>query len=436
MHETRPIFRLHRDGIFSSVRFTLTLLGLLSLVYSTGCYAPLRSPATPAACLSNVYRMPERSFATELNLASLAIQAPEDYILGPNDTLEVSVSGLSDPGPDEQVRPINVRIMANGKVRLPLVGEIEVKNMNLSEAQEAIDEAYSPNILKSPKTSILLAASEIFNIPVIGEVTSPGVKSLPRYQNDIANALAMAGGLTPFAAEVIEVHRRMPDYELVRRVSNTISVGLDNQSGVFPEVTIDPNGEGMLLDGSKKVVLRIPLKSGTPAIIVDSQVFPQQELAVEDITLRQGDVIVVPRQPDEVFFVVGPLSKNNVVNFRVSELDRRLGNAFLLPKDRDVDVVTAVAMAGYIDPIDSPTTVSVHRSVPGAPPMLIRVDLIAARYDWKENVYVQPGDIIYLNPDAAWWSRRMFDRIAPDLILAPYREAMFRWINPRARIIN
>ena len=132
--------------------------------------------------------------------------------------------------------------------------------------------------------------------------------------------------------------------------------------------------------------------------------------------------------------MVGPLSKNNVVNFRVSELDRRLGNAFLLPKDRDVDVVTAVAMAGYIDPIDSPTTVTVHRSVPGAPPMLIRVDLIAARYDWNENVYVQPGDIIYLNPDAAWWSRRMFDRIAPDLLLAPYREAMFRWINPRARI--
>jgi hypothetical protein len=160
---------------------------------------------------------------------------------------------------------------------------------------------------------------------------------------------------------------------------------------------------------------------------------PQEELRVEDITLRPGDVVVVPRQPDEVFFVVGELNENNVVNFRVSELDRRLGNAFILPRDRDIDVVTAVAMAGYIDPINSPSTVTVHRSVPGAPPMLIRVDLIAARYDWRENIYVQPGDIIYLNPDCAWWSRRTFDRILPDLLTIPYSEAMFRWINPRAR---
>ena len=98
--------------------------------------------------------MPERSFATELNLVSLAVPAPEDYILGPNDTLEVSIAGLSDPGPGEQVRPINARIMANGKVRLPLAGEVEVSEMNLSQAQQAIDDAYSPNILKSPKTSV------------------------------------------------------------------------------------------------------------------------------------------------------------------------------------------------------------------------------------------------------------------------------------------
>ena len=53
------------------------------------------------------------------------------------------------------------------------------------------------------------------------------------------------------------------------------------------------------------------------------------------------------------------LSQTNVVNFSVRDRDRQLGNAFLLPNDRDIDVVSAVAMAGYIDPIDSPSTVSV-----------------------------------------------------------------------------
>ena len=35
--------------------------------------------------------MPVRSVSTKLNLASLAAPAPEDYILGANDTLEVSI---------------------------------------------------------------------------------------------------------------------------------------------------------------------------------------------------------------------------------------------------------------------------------------------------------------------------------------------------------
>jgi hypothetical protein len=65
------------------------------------------------------------------------------------------------------------------------------------------------------------------------------------------------------------------------------------------------------------------------------------------------------------------------------------------------------------------------------PPLLIRVDLIAARYSWNENVYIRAGDIVYLNPDACWWMRRTFDRIVPDLLLIPYAEGMIRWINPR-----
>jgi len=429
---TGLIDKLHRNGMFYRSQLTVTLLGLLSLMCATGCYAPLRSPATPANCLSDVYRMPVRSVPSKLNMANLAVPTPVDYILGPNDVLEVVVVGLADPGRGEQVRPIQVRIMANGMVRLPLVGEVKVSEMNLSQAQKTIDDAYADGIIVRPKTSVSLLQMAQINVPVIGEVTKPGVHPLPRHENDAAHALALAGGLTLFAAEVVEVHRRMSEDDLVSRLSTTFTEGDDPQTIVIPEVLDAPNSPARPLGNSKTVVLRIPLRCGVPAIIVDNQVIPQENLTIEDVTLNPGDVIVVPRQPDEVFFVVGPLSRNNTVNFRVSELDRRLGNAFLLPKDRDVDVVTAVAMAGYIDPIDSPTTVTVHRSMPGAPPKLIRVDLIAARYNWKENIYVQPGDIIYLNPDAAWWSRRMFDRIAPELLLAPYKEAMFRWINPRA----
>jgi hypothetical protein len=92
----------------------------------------------------------------------------------------------------------------------------------------------------------------------------------------------------------------------------------------------------------------------------------------------------------------------------------------VLPRNREIDVVEAVAMAGYIDPIDSPTTVTVHRVLPDRRPVLINVDLIAARTNGNETILVEPGDIIYLNPDFAWWFRRTFDRVLPDLITIPY----------------
>jgi len=411
-------------GIFSSKRLAVTLIWFLSLIQTTGCYVPLRSPAISASCLSDWYRTPIRSSAPKLNLASLSVSAPAEYILGPNDTLKVVVAGLSNPGAEERARPILATIMANGKVRLPLVGEVEVSGMNLSQAQKAIDFAYSDGeVLVSPKTSVSLEEVATFNVPIIGEVTSPGVYALRRHENDLPHAIALAGGLTQFSAEVIEVQRRMSEYDLTSGQSAALPEG-ELSSNLFKELLEEP------LDAQPNIVLKIPLRGGTPVIVDDNQNLLQEFLSIEDVALRPGDVIVVPRQPNEVFFVVGPLSRNNVVNFRVSDLDRQLGNAFLLPKDRDVDVVTAVAMAGYIDPIDSPSTVTVHRSVSGAPPMLIHVDLIAARYEWKENLYVQPGDIIYLNPDAAWWMRRTFDRIIPDLLTIPYAEGMLRWINP------
>ena len=130
-----------------------------------------------------------------------------------------------------------------------------------------------------------------------------------------------------------------------------------------------------------------------------------------DVILNPGDVLVIPQETAKVFYVVGPLSQRNSIRFSTNNKDREIGGGLLLPDDREIDVVTAVAMAGYIDPIESPTTVTVHRLLPDRSPLLIRVDLLAARCDPQETVMVQSGDIIYLNPDLWWYSRRTWDRI-------------------------
>ncbi|MCH7989368.1 MAG: hypothetical protein IID46_09510 [Planctomycetes bacterium] len=149
-----------------------------------------------------------------------------------------------------------------------------------------------------------------------------------------------------------------------------------------------------------EAIIRIPLRG-----LETRHVFP------EEVVLGPNDVVVVPKKPKEVFYVVGKLSTNNRPRFTLGDREREIGSGLLLPPDREIDVVTAVAMAGYIDPIDSPTTVTVHRQYPDGQPLLILVDLIRARHDAAETILVQPGDIIYLNPDAPWYFRRTFDQV-------------------------
>jgi protein involved in polysaccharide export with SLBB domain len=390
-------------------------MAVLTVASCNGCYTPVCAPAVDASCLPDSYRTPYRSIAEPLNLASLTAPPPQDYILGPDDILEVTVPDLFRT---TQPEPFLVRVMGNGQISLPLLPRpVLVGGLNLLQAQQEIVRAYSDGILVNPFVNVHLSEKAAFQILVLGEVTNPDVYDLPRYQNDVGHALAAAGGITRDAADFIEVHRRIPVGSQLASSGIRQPISLDPrpvQGGYGPEIkpeTIDHT------PGDPKKIIRIPLRG-----------LPPTPPPREDVVLEPGDVVVVPSRRFEVFWVVGQLDESARARFSLSDRQLELGAGLILPRDRDIDVVTAVAMAGYIDPIDSPTTVTVHRTTPDGQPMLIKVDLIKARYDRKETVMVQPGDIIYVNPDCCWWFRRTLDRVVPEIFMSPYRNFMIRHI--------
>jgi polysaccharide export outer membrane protein len=377
-------------------RVCVWLMLCAALVSMSGCYAPLVSGGIHASTLPDEFRTPWRTGGPQLNLASLTIPAQPEYLLGPDDLVEVVVYGLT---PDAPPYPLQIRIMGNGQIHLPIIGGVNVGGMNLLQAQEAIIKAYADDVIKDPRISITLVEKATVSVLVLGEVNAPGVYRLPKNENDVAHAIAMAGGLTVNAELEIEVHRRID--QTVERLPLP-------RTESSPELLPLPPAIETRFD-----VVRIPLRG-----------FSMENWTHADVVLNQGSVVKVPSRRDEVFFVVGKLSLNNAVRFSLGREERELGGGFVLPRDRDIDVVTAVAMAGYIDPIDSPTTVTVHRVKPDGEPMLIRVNLIKARHDRLETVLVQAGDIIYLNPDPLWWTRRTFDRVVPDIITLSYRKLL------------
>lgn len=389
----------------------LALLLAVAVVCSggAGCYAPMSSAGIPAASLPPEFRVPHRTMGPMLNYSQLTMKPPSDYLLGPDDILEVTVPGLFT---QSEIHPLRVQVMSNGEVQLPLVGSVAVGGLNLQQAQRAINHAYENGFLNDPRANVILGQRAMVNVLVMGQVATPGVHQLSKYQNDVGHAVAAAGGFTTDAADYIEVHRReiADGMRLSPEVCRLPAPwGSEQLPSPYPD-----QGQG-LAGPPYPHIYRIPLRG------------PQTQLVqAADVVLQPGDVVVVPNRKHEVFYVVGRLSPTNTVRFTVGDRERELGVGFILPRDREIDVVKAVAMAGYIDPIESPTTVTVHRVMPDGMPFLINVDLIKARYDPLETVLVEPGDIIYLNPDHNWWMRRTLDRVIGSLITIPYQRMLIR----------
>ena len=391
------------------------------LTLASGCYAPLRSPGVPANCLPDAYRIPHRLHSVPLNYGLLSLPAIDEYVLGRDDVIQVEIQDLlpktvrlpqvggglaTRPDRDPRTHSSEVRVTNTGDILLPLVGSVLVGGKTIEGATRSIVEAYQNGVVDDPKVMVSLVGKSTKSIMVLGEVSRPDVYELPNDQNDIAHAISRAGGLTDDAGDEIQVHRNRSSVQFVT---------LQDQDPRADSSTLASGQSEQILASEPLSFSRIPLRSTTPVM-----------LTPEQITLHDGDVVIIPKRTDEVFFVVGKLNADNLVRFSVGRDNRDLGNGFVLPNDRDVDVVTAVAMAGYIDPIDSPTTVTVHRTREDGSPLLLHVDLIAARYDRMENIMVMPGDIIYLNPDASWWFRRTLDRVIPDLLTFPYERSILK----------
>lgn len=129
------------------------------------------------------------SFAPNLNMAT-----PENYVLGPNDELSVLVYGTSQ-------RFFQLRVDAEGLIRIPVVGPIQVSGLSINAAKELIKEKLSTMYsgLKGTNptvsTDIALTNLRSIRVNIIGEVERPGTYEIPAYSS-VFNALYGAGGPT------------------------------------------------------------------------------------------------------------------------------------------------------------------------------------------------------------------------------------------------
>ncbi len=123
--------------------------------------------------------------------ALVAQTAQENYQLGPEDNIEISVWKEPELTKQLVVRP-------DGKISYPLVGEIQAAGMTVKQLQDEISKRLAKYVTDANVTVILLK-TQYYKVFVTGKVNKPGDFIVGR-PTDVMQAISMAGGLTPFAS--------------------------------------------------------------------------------------------------------------------------------------------------------------------------------------------------------------------------------------------
>jgi polysaccharide biosynthesis/export protein len=127
----------------------------------------------------------------------------DDYIIGAEDILSISVWKEPDLTRNVPVRP-------DGKISLPLIGEVVASGLTPPKLSSVITEKLKAYI-SNPEVNVIVAEvkSQVFNI--IGQVMKPGPYELTR-PTTMLDAIGLAGGPQPFAKlKRIYVMRQLPD---------------------------------------------------------------------------------------------------------------------------------------------------------------------------------------------------------------------------------
>ena len=131
-----------------------------------------------------------------------ALSSTGAFHLGGGDQIHVEVQGREELSRDVVVRP-------DGMITLPLVGEMSARDRLPDQLAQDIAR-HLERFIKSPSVNVSVREVHSYAVYVLGEVRSPG-EFRGQEPRTLLQALALAGGFTPFAStNSILVLRKRP----------------------------------------------------------------------------------------------------------------------------------------------------------------------------------------------------------------------------------
>lgn len=367
-------------------------------------------PAIPAKRAPPEVLARPRADMQQITISRLRQNPPQVYQLGAGDVLGVYIEfvlgeeGESPPvhfpeaGDQAPAIGYPVPVREDGTLALPLIQPVPVGGLTIEQATEAVRAAYIDAQVLQPgrdKVIVTLMRRREYRVLVIREeegavegVTKRGsgtIVDLPAYENDLLHALNETGGLPGLDAKNEILILRGGFQDGMQRDLMVAHIKASRQPCECPPVIPDdPN------------TVRVPIRFHPE----DVPMFTE-----EDIILQTGDVVYIPTRETEKFYTGGVLP----------------GGEFLLPRDYDLDVLGAIAVAG--GPVGSggtglsnvggrggggigsgrgpvigknPSRLLVVRKLECGGTLVIKVDVNRALTDTSQRILLQPEDTLIL----------------------------------------
>jgi len=158
---------------------------------------------------------------------------PGEYRIGPEDLLHITVWKNEAMTRTVPVRP-------DGKISLPLLNDVLVAGLTALELRDVLTQKLAEYI-PSPEVSVIVSEVRSLRVSVVGEVNKPARYELKSWAT-VLDALALAGGFTPFAARSRIVILR-PEGNTVKRIPFNYTKLTGTRDGLLDRL-LHPGGDG------------------------------------------------------------------------------------------------------------------------------------------------------------------------------------------------
>jgi polysaccharide export outer membrane protein len=198
-----------------------------------------------------------------------------DLPLGPGDLIDISVFEV------EELSHLKARIPLRGTIILPLIGPVQAAGRTALELQDDLRQQLQQRYMHDPQVSVFVEEQRSQAISIVGAVRNGGIYPLTTRLR-LADALALAGGLTDDADRVVYVIRRVPA-EAVAPAS------ADRNAPGVPDIPVRPAAA----PAGAAVAAATPQDVREAMVAIDLEALTRGQAEL-NLPLLSGDVIHAP----------------------------------------------------------------------------------------------------------------------------------------------